>query len=62
NSQGWFHEDEAQFSLYRIASERTRYYHVASVLPRDVANELSDVLSNPSYTTPYQHLHTKVLE
>ncbi|XP_049272387.1 uncharacterized protein LOC125758763 [Rhipicephalus sanguineus] len=46
--QVWFHQVEAQFSLYRIASETTRYYHVASVLPPDVASELSDVLSNPS--------------
>ncbi|KAL1483680.1 hypothetical protein MTO96_033031 [Rhipicephalus appendiculatus] len=52
----------AQFSLYRIASETTRYYHVASVLPPDVASELSGVLSNPSDATPYQHLKTKVLE
>ncbi|KAH7952450.1 hypothetical protein HPB52_023471 [Rhipicephalus sanguineus] len=45
-------EIEAQFSLYRIVSETTRYCHVASVLPPDVASELSDVLSNPSATTP----------
>ncbi|KAL1443203.1 hypothetical protein MTO96_030397 [Rhipicephalus appendiculatus] len=59
NPQVWFHQVEAQFSLYRIASETTRYYHVASVLPPDVASELSDVLSNLSDTTPYQHLKTK---
>ncbi|XP_037502296.1 uncharacterized protein LOC119376584 [Rhipicephalus sanguineus] len=57
--QVWFHQVEAQFSLYRTASETTRYYHVASVLPPDVASELSDVLSNPEDTTPLQHLKTK---
>ncbi|KAL1482501.1 hypothetical protein MTO96_050319, partial [Rhipicephalus appendiculatus] len=31
-------------------------------LPPDVASELSDVISNPSDTAPYQHLKTKVLE
>ncbi|KAH7963577.1 hypothetical protein HPB52_021653 [Rhipicephalus sanguineus] len=45
-------EVEALFSLYRIASETTRYYHVASVLPPDVASELSD-------SSPYQHLKIK---
>ncbi|XP_037512337.1 uncharacterized protein LOC119389205 [Rhipicephalus sanguineus] len=60
--QVWFHQVEAQFSLYRIASETTRYHHVASVLPPDVASKLSDVLSSPSDTAPYQHLKTKVLE
>ncbi|KAH7957036.1 hypothetical protein HPB52_014495 [Rhipicephalus sanguineus] len=33
-----------------------------SVLPPDVASQLSDVLSSPSDTTPYQHLKTKVLQ
>ncbi|KAH6928797.1 hypothetical protein HPB50_019529 [Hyalomma asiaticum] len=53
---------EAQSFLYRIASETTRYYHAASVVPPDVASELSDVLSNLSDSTPYQHLKTKALE
>ncbi|XP_037520524.1 uncharacterized protein LOC119397157 [Rhipicephalus sanguineus] len=60
--QVWFHQVKRQFSLYHIASETTRYYHVASVLPPEVASELSDVVSNPLDTTPYQHLKTKVLE
>lgn len=38
---------EAQFSLYRIASKMARYYHIASVLPPDVASKLSNALSNP---------------
>lgn len=62
NPQVWFHQVEAQFCLARITSETTRYYHVASSLPPDVAGELSDVLSAPMGATPYQHLKTKVLE
>ncbi|KAL1487018.1 hypothetical protein MTO96_008373 [Rhipicephalus appendiculatus] len=62
NPDIWFHQVEVRFSLYRIASERTRSYHVASVLAPDVARELFDVLSNPSDSTPYQHLKTNVLE
>ncbi|XP_037501159.1 uncharacterized protein LOC119375032 [Rhipicephalus sanguineus] len=42
--------------------ETTRYYHIATVLPPDVASEISHVFSNPSGTTPYQYLKTKVLE
>ncbi|KAH7982589.1 hypothetical protein HPB52_006033 [Rhipicephalus sanguineus] len=45
--QVWLHQVKAQFFLYRNASETTRYYHVASVLPPDVASELSDVLIQP---------------
>ncbi|XP_037560832.1 uncharacterized protein LOC119439943 [Dermacentor silvarum] len=60
NPQVWFHQIEAQFCLY--TSETTLYYHVVSVLPPDVAGELSDVLSSPTGATPYQHLKTKVLE
>ncbi|KAH7940538.1 hypothetical protein HPB49_001501 [Dermacentor silvarum] len=59
NLQVWFHQIEAQICLYCITSETTRYYDVASVLPPDVASELSDVLSTPKGTTPYQHLKTK---
>ena len=32
-TQVWFHQVEAQFSLCHIASETTRYYNVAPVLP-----------------------------
>ncbi|KAH6930499.1 hypothetical protein HPB50_014189 [Hyalomma asiaticum] len=60
NAQVWLHQVEAQFSLYHIASETTRYCHVASVFPPDVSSELSNVLSNPSDIT--LHLNTKVLE
>ncbi|XP_075553529.1 uncharacterized protein LOC142586161 [Dermacentor variabilis] len=62
NPQVWFHQIEAQFRLYRITSETTRYYHVTSVVPAEVASELSDVLSGPKGATPHEHLKTKVLE
>ncbi|KAH7970542.1 hypothetical protein HPB49_010008 [Dermacentor silvarum] len=45
NPQVWFHQIEAQICLYRITSEMTHYFYVASFLPPGVASELSDVLS-----------------
>ncbi|XP_075526590.1 uncharacterized protein LOC142558328 [Dermacentor variabilis] len=60
NPQVWFPQVEVQFCLYRTASETTRYDHAASVLPPDVAIELSDVLSAPTGATSCQHLKTKV--
>ncbi|XP_065291912.1 uncharacterized protein [Dermacentor albipictus] len=56
NPQVWFHQIEAQFCLYRFTSETVRYCSVASVLPPDVASELSDVLSASTGATPYQVL------
>ncbi|XP_037557917.1 uncharacterized protein LOC119435011 [Dermacentor silvarum] len=62
NPQVPFRQIKAQIYLDSIMLETARYYHVASVLPTDVAGDLSDVLSTPARTTPYQHLKTKVLE
>lgn len=62
NPQVWFLQVECQFALAGVTSQLTRYRHVVSVLPQEVAAEIIDILSAPPTTTPYDTLKTAVLE
>lgn len=48
---GWFLTLEAQFSLNKITSESTRFFHVLAALPPELATNLpEDVAASQNYT------------
>ncbi|KAH6938873.1 hypothetical protein HPB50_014052 [Hyalomma asiaticum] len=61
NPTVWFTQVEALFDLRRITAQRTKYLHVVSTLPSEVADEFDDVLNLPHATRPYDHFKTIVL-
>ena len=57
----WFAQTEAQFAIKRIMDSRTKFYYVVSVLPQDVAPQLSDLLRAPP-ATPYESLKDRLFQ
>ncbi|XP_064485159.1 uncharacterized protein LOC135397484 [Ornithodoros turicata] len=58
----WFLQVECQFALGGITSQLTKFRHVVSVLPQDVAAQVVDILSAPPAANQYDALKTAVLE
>ncbi|XP_064458440.1 uncharacterized protein LOC135368832 [Ornithodoros turicata] len=58
----WFIQAEAQFSLAGVTPQQTKFYHVISALTPTAADEVYDVLANPSPTTPYDQLKKALLQ
>ncbi|XP_042143702.1 uncharacterized protein LOC121834030 [Ixodes scapularis] len=57
-----FHKNvEAQFLLHRITSQATKYLHVVSSLPAEVADELEDVLAAAPTSNQYDNLKAAIL-
>ncbi|KAM7298918.1 hypothetical protein ISCGN_019485 [Ixodes scapularis] len=61
NPWAWFSQVEAQFHLRRITTQESRYYHVVSALPPEVADELDDVLALPPPENAYDHIKETIL-
>lgn len=61
NPRAWFSQVEAQFHLRRITTQESRYYHVVSALPPEVADELDDVLALPPPENAYDHIKEIIL-
>ena len=50
----WFLQAEAQFSIKRVTTSLTKFYHCVAALPQDIATCLVDLIHNPTadpYTT-----------
>ncbi|XP_064479140.1 uncharacterized protein LOC135392354 [Ornithodoros turicata] len=62
NPQVWFLQVECQFALAGITNQTTKYRHVVSVLPQDVAAQLVDLLATPPTQNPYDTLRTATLD
>ncbi|XP_064486643.1 uncharacterized protein LOC135398971 [Ornithodoros turicata] len=62
NPAVWFIQAEAQFHLAGVTSQLTKFYHVTSALTPTAADEVYDVLANPSPTTPYDQLKQALLQ
>ncbi|XP_042143669.1 uncharacterized protein LOC120847150 isoform X2 [Ixodes scapularis] len=57
-----FHKNvEAQFLLHRITSQATKYLHVVSSLPAEVADELEDILAAAPTSNQYDNLKAAIL-
>ncbi|KAH7938820.1 hypothetical protein HPB52_000763 [Rhipicephalus sanguineus] len=57
----WFLQVEAHFCLRQITSQQTRYCHLVSCLPPDVADDLADILASPHPSHPYDTLKAAII-
>lgn len=62
NPAVWFYQVESQFPLAGITSQLTKYRHVLSVLPQEIAAEVIDILSSPPAEAPYDTLKAAILD
>lgn len=60
--QLWFVQVEAQFATQRVTADRSRYYHIVSSLPPDVAAEVRDLLLHPPEQDAYDTLKRSLIE
>lgn len=58
----WFHQVDCQFALANITAQLTKYRHVVSALPPDVAAEVTDLLLAPLPANPYDALRNAIIE
>ncbi|XP_064470083.1 uncharacterized protein LOC135384829 [Ornithodoros turicata] len=58
----WFVQVECQFQLAGITTQATKYQHVVSVLPPEVASDVTDILCAPSGPTPYDTLKAAIIQ
>ncbi|CAN7952147.1 unnamed protein product, partial [Ixodes pacificus] len=61
NPRAWFSQVEAQFHLRHITTQLSRYYHVVSALPPELADELGDILAVPPPDDAFDHLKRTIL-
>ena len=57
----WFAQIEAQFVLANITVSTTKYHYVVAALPSEIAQEVRDVLVNPSKESPYENLKEQLI-
>ncbi|CAN7943385.1 unnamed protein product, partial [Ixodes hexagonus] len=62
NPRVWFIQAESQFQLAGITNQGRKYHHVVSALSPTAADEVYDVISNPSPTTSYDQLKEALLQ
>ncbi|CAN7937515.1 unnamed protein product, partial [Ixodes hexagonus] len=62
NPTVWLMQVEAQFRLRHITSQKTRYLHIVSSLPANVADELADILATPDPVSPFDQLKAAILD
>ncbi|XP_064472586.1 uncharacterized protein LOC135387161 [Ornithodoros turicata] len=58
----WFVQVECQFQLAGITTQATKYQHVVSVLPPEVASDVTDILCAPSGPTSYDTLKAAIIQ
>ncbi|KAH8001094.1 hypothetical protein HPB51_026353 [Rhipicephalus microplus] len=51
---------EVHFRLREITSQQIRYWNLVSCLPRDVADDLADILASPHPSHPYDTLKAAI--
>lgn len=59
----WFQMAEAKFNIAspKVTKEETRFYHVLTVLPPEIATEVSDIITKPHPNAPYTHLKEEII-
>ncbi|XP_075732722.1 uncharacterized protein LOC142775268 [Rhipicephalus microplus] len=62
NTRVWFSQIEARFELRRITSQQSKYLHVVSALPPDIADAVDDVLASTPSEKLYNELKSTVLK
>ncbi|KAG0444949.1 hypothetical protein HPB47_013189 [Ixodes persulcatus] len=62
NPRVWFLQDESQFYLSGVTSQESKYQHVVSALSLAAADEVYDILAQPSATASYDQLKAALLQ
>ncbi|KAM7313109.1 uncharacterized protein ISCGN_003010 [Ixodes scapularis] len=62
NPRVWFLQAESQFHLAGVTTQGRKYHHVVSALSPAAADEVYDVLANPSPATQYDQLKNALLQ
>nr|XP_022902891.1 uncharacterized protein LOC111415422 [Onthophagus taurus] len=62
NPDLWFRQIEAQFTLSKIKSEKTKFNYILANLPTDIITTVVDLIQSPSDTTPYSSLKNALIE
>nr|XP_022909957.1 uncharacterized protein LOC111421064 [Onthophagus taurus] len=62
NPEIWFAQVEAQFSLARVTSEKTKYNILLSNLPAETITTIIDFIQNPPEEAPYSSLKKLLIE
>lgn len=62
NPAVWFLQAESQFHLAGITSQQRKYHYIVSALSPSAAEEVYDVLANPSATAPFEQLKSALLQ
>ena len=58
----WFGRADAEFDQKGVTTEKTRYSHVVSALPVEVATRVKDALIAPDATQPYTALRKRLMD
>ena len=59
--QLWFAQMEAQFLLWGISAQRTKFDHVVAALAPEVATEVRDIILNPPASDSYDELQKQLI-
>lgn len=57
----WFHQVDCKFALTGITTQATKYYHIVSILPQELAIELINILSSPLAENAYDLFRAAIL-
>lgn len=58
----WFIQTESLFNLSRVTRDISKYNHVVTSLPQDVAESVADLLENPPENQLYESLKKALIE
>ncbi|XP_071056455.1 uncharacterized protein [Onthophagus taurus] len=62
NPDIWFRQDEAQFTLTRISSEKTKFNILLANLPTEIISTVVDLIQNPPDINPYSSLKKLLID
>lgn len=62
NTETWFFQAEAQFSIRGVKDELTKFYHVVAVLSAETASRVKDIIRTPDEEAPYTKLKKALLQ
>lgn len=57
----WFAQVEAQFTTWKITSEKTKFAYVAGQLDHDIAERVADIILAPPEENPYSTLKSRLI-
>ena len=57
----WFLQLESQFALRGISNQLTKFHHVVSALPENIAMDVIDIITNPT-NNPYDSIKDTLIQ